>query len=837
MEFTHRGTWDSGAYLSGITDLSIHDDGEDLRLYAVTRAGGGFSAFDLSTNGNTRLIDSDPLPAGFGALGTPSLAIAHIGGDPHLVAAGLTAGFVTVELTGSGRFGARSVDTAPVGTAAMISLDFGGEIRLYSSGNSASGVTSHRLDDATVETLETNAAGRAPASAPATALAAVEEDGRAFILAASAHDDDITLHRLTANGVAVPVDTLGAADGLGIADPTALATATLAGKGFAIVGSAGSSSLSVLRVQSDGSLRATDHVLDTLDTRFQSVAVVETVSVSGRVFVIAGGGDDGLSLLTLLPGGRLLHVGSVADTTETTLDAVSAIAATVVEGDLRIFAAGAETGITEFSVDLGALGFTRTGGGADNTLNGSSQNNVLAGYGGDDRLLGRNGDDILLDGAGQDRLTGGQGADIFVLSADGARDRIMDFHHRYDRLDLSNFPLFYTADQIDWTKTETGGVLRFGDEVLRIDSHNGNTISTKSIKAAIELGASRPPLVLGTGDLEIAGTRSEDVFRGGPGNDRISGAGAADDLDGADGNDRIWGGGGADAIWGGFGNDRVWGDTGADRIWLGAGNDIFRDVSEGGNRGSDRVWGGAGNDQLFGEGGHDQLTGADGKDLIKGGGDNDLLRGGDGNDRIWGGRGNDRVEGGFGNDRVKLGEGRDHYTDTGGGKDQIDGGPGADRIGGAGGDDEIDGGDGADELRGGSGDDRISGGAGADRIEGGDGRDRLRGEGDDDRLLGGNGADILEGGRGEDRLKGGGGNDTFVFRDAFGEDRITGFDKGRDTLRLDDALWSRRLSAEDVVDRFAEKRGGDVVFDFGRDAFQLDGVARLKDLANAIEIF
>ena len=36
---------------------------------------------------------------------------------------------------------------------------------------------------------------------------------------------------------------------------------------------------------------------------------------------LAGGGDDGVSLLTVIPGGRLVHLGSVADSTDTTLGA------------------------------------------------------------------------------------------------------------------------------------------------------------------------------------------------------------------------------------------------------------------------------------------------------------------------------------------------------------------------------------------------------------------------------------------------------------------------------------------------------------------------------------
>lgn len=51
----------------------------------------------------------------------------------------------------------------------------------------------------------------------------------------------------------------------------------------------------------------------------------------------------------------------------------------------------------------------------------------LDGGEGDDTILGDQGDDTLIGGLGTDTLTGGTGADRFVFSADGGKDKIMDF--------------------------------------------------------------------------------------------------------------------------------------------------------------------------------------------------------------------------------------------------------------------------------------------------------------------------------------------------------------------------------------------------------------------------
>lgn len=103
------------------------------------------------------------------------------------------------------------------------------------------------------------------------------------------------------------------------------------------------------------------------------------------------------------------------------------------------------------------------------------------------------------------------------------------------------------------------------------------------------------------------------------------------------------------------------------------------------------------------------------------------------------------------------------------------------------GDDKMSGNGGRNTLSGVAGHDRLSGLGGRDRLEGGQGRDTLSGKADDDTLLGGNGRDILRGGAGDDSL---------VFkRPDQGADRISGFDSGHDTIRVDARGFGGGLAA------------------------------------------
>ncbi|MDX2259104.1 MAG: calcium-binding protein [Hyphomicrobiaceae bacterium] len=100
---------------------------------------------------------------------------------------------------------------------------------------------------------------------------------------------------------------------------------------------------------------------------------------------------------------------------------------------------------------LGSTGIGGTGNGGANTLTGNAVGNVLRGGGGNDTILGGlgndtlfgdAGNDVLTGGANKDTMTGGAGLDDFdfntvaEIGRGGTRDRIMDFRHNQDDIDL-----------------------------------------------------------------------------------------------------------------------------------------------------------------------------------------------------------------------------------------------------------------------------------------------------------------------------------------------------------------------------------------------------------------
>ena len=85
----------------------------------------------------------------------------------------------------------------------------------------------------------------------------------------------------------------------------------------------------------------------------------------------------------------------------------------------------------------------------------------------------------------------------------------------------------------------------------------------------------------------------------------------------------------------------------------------------------------------------------------------------------------------------------------------------------------------------------INGGASNDSINGGAGADKLFGDA---------GADTLVGGKGNDTLNGGNGKDVFIYASGDGNDVITDYTAGQDSIKLTSgSISSSSLNGSDVV--------------------------------------
>lgn len=646
-----------------LRDIRIVARPEGVFLHAATGQHGGLSAWRLDEAGGLAHLASTTYFTMSG-LGLGRFEMATLDGSERLFLTGIGTGdLIGYALNDDGSLSpARALDlpgrdARSPGALATLPLD-DGRTALYMADTATGTLRASVTDGAghVTDDLARTGGGGAWRVEGGVTLTVAHAGARDFLLAADEGTQGVRSYRIdAATGALTAADSLGAADGIGIDTPTAMETVQAYGATWVVLAAAGTGSLSVMRLGADGGLRLTDHVLDTLDTRFAGVTALKTVMAGDRAFVIAGGADDGLSLFALLPGGRLVHLQSLANAEGLGLDNVAAIEAAVTGDRLQVFvASGTEPGLSQFSLPLGDLGTVVQAGasGAAAMLNGTASADLILGETGSADLHGEAGDDILVAGTGGGTLTGGPGADIFVLTPVPGELKITDFEAGIDRLDLSGFPMLHGLAQLAIRDRKNGFEAVWKDTTIIVLSADRTPLTADDIWPGGGLGTpDRMPAPAGPLRSVIRGTGAADDMEGTLGRDVIRGLGGADRVSAGSGADRLFGGKGPDRLDGGAGRDRIKGGAGADTLIGGGRADQLK-----GGAGDDRLSGGAAGDDLFGGKGRDRLMGGDGKDHLSGGAGKDVLTGGDGADLfIFAGSGFDRItDFSPGQDRVRL---------------------------------------------------------------------------------------------------------------------------------------------------------------------------------------
>jgi Ca2+-binding RTX toxin-like protein len=736
-----------------LRDLQILTLNGGIYLYTTTGVGGGLSGYALQ-EGQLADWENSLYYSGISPeLISGSLAALSSGGEDLLVFGG-TGTLQAVRLNDTGRITAR-VETGSMvsGTetvSAMVTVSLQSGMAVYVADDGTGTLTTYAGSGSD---LQRQSGTGSPGLSGAVAMASVTVSDTTYVLAADQGTQGVSSFRVDMQtGALSATDMMGANQGLGVATPTAMEVVQAHGATWVVLAAADSNSLSVMQLSSTGELIATDHVIDTLQTRFEGVQSLAAVEVDGQVFIVAGGADDGLSLFTLLPDGRLVHLQTIAHWGGLGLMDVGQIAARQVGDEIQVFVSSDDqAGLSQFTLSLADLGQVLWNG-----MAGSSGDDLMVASG-EETLRGWDGDDILVAGYGDTVMTGGAGADLFVMRTGGHSATITDFDPANDRLDLSDWPMLRDPAQLTLTPTRWGAVITYRDNTLTIQTASGQPLTS------IGTQFDGPDRVLVLGQVvgrSLSGTRGADILAGDDGNDTIDAGGGHDEIWTRDGDDLIYAGWGHDLVGAGHGEDTIWAADGEDSIYGDAGNDVI-----GGGAGRDQLWGGEGNDLIYGDVEEDTLGGAAG---------NDTLWAGDGRDVVFGDLGDDEMGGGIGADQVWAGAGDDLAY----------GGDGWDSLGGGTGNDTIWADSGNDIVFGGEGNDVLAGSWGNDTIWAGPGRDTVYGGGDHDLLGGGLGRDTLFGGRGNDTLSGGTHEDTFVFVPNDGADIITDFTPGEDRIRL-----------------------------------------------------
>lgn len=416
---------------SRITDLALVNAAGVTHLYSTTRYDGVLQQWDIS-GGQIALGDTLDFEGPLRAGAVSGMSALQTSSGMRLLTGGAQNGDLQLVTLGTGgTFGNQttlaSLPTVFDGLQHISTTQLpDGSLVIFGALAGSTGLA--RLRFTAEGSLIDHAILQDPTASAITGTAQVMIAGQSYLLSISANQNGLTSRAIGNHGDLSNVQSIGTNDGLWIDAPTALATANVGGQTYAIIASANTDSLSVVEITPDGSMVVRDHLMDSRETRFGGVTSVEIVQSDGKTYVIAGGGDDGVSVLMLLEGGLLVHRARIEDTVDYSLDNISALAALQRAAGFDIFvASSSEPGVTQLRYDTGMAGITATATVAGGTLNGTAGVDILQGHNGDDIIWAGAGDDILRDGAGSEIMSGGAGADLFILSADGAVDWITDF--------------------------------------------------------------------------------------------------------------------------------------------------------------------------------------------------------------------------------------------------------------------------------------------------------------------------------------------------------------------------------------------------------------------------
>jgi len=469
------------SYLAGVSSFELIEDNGQIRLYSGSNALGGVTGFNLTVGGTANAIGEWSAGGGGGILRVEDLTVVSFGGSQRLI---------TSQTDGSSLWGLDVGAGGTLGTATQQNLGMapslsqitqftlGGNEFIVGGAAGTGGLAVYQVqannDFVLTDTLTDSTKA---ALGDAADLSTVVVGGNTYLLSGSLAEGQISTFALSSSGQATLVDTLGMDDGMWLSGMDSVATVTAGGVTYGVVAGTNSSSLTLVEINSFGAMRVTNHITDTLDTRFANVQAVETFSVNGRGFVVAGGSDDGLSLFEILPDNTFYEHQSIANQAGWTLGNVTAIKAAVLAGEVQIFAAGTNaTGISQFTLNTGSISAQIVGTADADTLNGTAGDDLIFGGDGADALLGGAGDDILYGAAGADTLTGGAGADVFVFDSDLAEDRVLDFELGIDQLDLGRWGRIYDASSLTITAISDGAQISWGDYSVRVTSSNGQPI-------------------------------------------------------------------------------------------------------------------------------------------------------------------------------------------------------------------------------------------------------------------------------------------------------------------------------------------------------------------------
>lgn len=327
-----------------------------------------------------------------------------------------------------------------------------------------------RFDQSGAVLLEDRFQSPALVGASGFAFASDEIAGVGDISVINALQNTVSVLQVCDQGAVQLGEPVGPALGLPTMQPTDVVTIDSAAGVMTIVASRGTSSLAVLQQDDDG-MRVLDYIVDDRTTRFDHVFALGHLAIGDRNFIAAAGRDQGITLYQVLDSGKLVEIATFISGVDVLFPQFPDLELLIINNEISVLlklkdGSGYALHTLDFSPPL--MGHDPT----------NDHDQVFIAQLGDDVVQGGDGNDILIDNSGIDDLSGGIGADTFVLGRDGQSDHIFDFDPAVDILDLSQWNMLYSIDQLDIMVANHQLVITYQNETLFLSQPVGGDWTT-----------------------------------------------------------------------------------------------------------------------------------------------------------------------------------------------------------------------------------------------------------------------------------------------------------------------------------------------------------------------
>lgn len=475
---------------SGLSDLVIFEEQGVTYLLTAAEATGRLHLFDISGAVTPNLLDTIEPSSNSGTDTVGHLNHFQAGGQGYVLASGRYEDHATLIENNPGLFGTPIEISGDAGIYAnftqTMSVNFDINDYVIAAKRNTGGFTIYDLESDLSMDLEAQVSDTgALALGDVSAMAHIHNGPSAYLYFGSALDDGIDIYSLGRKGALAHIDTIRPWETSGFDAIQDFQTLSVEGQNYLIAAGAGTSSLTVFEVHQSGNLFETNHLIDDLNTRFGGVRDIDHVSDGWRDFIVAGGGDDGITVFEFYANGTMSAVANLADDFGTALANVSSVQGAVINGNIEVFAGSdSEHGISrfEFTPDLFVNRFIANDvalpEGQLNVTIGSNKNDQIFGQQLSDFIKGGKGDDRLDGGLARDWYYGGPGADTFVFRPDAIADQIDDYEHGLDIIDLSAYPLVGEMEDISLESRRWGGIVHVNGEMIIVKTHDLARIET-----------------------------------------------------------------------------------------------------------------------------------------------------------------------------------------------------------------------------------------------------------------------------------------------------------------------------------------------------------------------